>query len=72
MMVHILWTSFTLKVKELFYVFHVPALKNVSYLYDKLTNSCDHKEGYRKSNATPRGFIIHFVQLVYIGFVLVI
>ena len=53
-------------------MFHVPALKNVSYLYDKLTNSCDHKEGYRKSNATPRGFIIHFVQLVYIGFVLVI
>lgn len=67
MMVHISLMSFTVKVKELLYVFHVTALKNVSYFYHKLTNSCDHKEGYRKSNANPSAFIIHFVQLVYIG-----
>ena len=72
MMVHILLTSYTLKMKEVFYVFHVPSLKNVSYFYDKPTNSCDHKEGYRKSNANPSNVIIHFVQLLYIGFILVI
>jgi len=71
-MVHILLTSFILKMKDVFYVFRVPAWKNVSYFYDKPTNSRDHKEGYRKSNATPSDFIIHFVQLFYIDFILVI
>jgi hypothetical protein len=71
-MVHILLTSFTLKTKEVFYVFRVPALKNISYISDKPTNSRDRKEGYRKSNATPSGFIIHFVQLFYTDFILVI
>jgi len=72
MMVHILLTSFTLKMRVVFYVFHVPALKNISYFYDKPTNSRGHKEGYRKSNATPSGFIIYFVQLFYTNFILVI